>query len=62
MARQIIQSFPTIPEELNIDSECKNIARLREDMAEEILLAAGNVKKLLLYNVQLMIHLKCINV
>ena len=51
MARQIIQSFPAIPEELNIDSQCKNIARLREDMAEEMLLAAGNVKKLLLYNV-----------
>ncbi|CAL8268825.1 unnamed protein product [Boreogadus saida] len=41
MARLIIQSFPAIPEELNIDSECKNIARLREDMAEEMLLAAG---------------------
>ncbi|XP_053301636.1 uncharacterized protein LOC128460454 [Pleuronectes platessa] len=40
MARQIIQSFPAIPEELNIDSQCKNIARLREDMAEEMLLAA----------------------
>ncbi|XP_059905080.1 uncharacterized protein LOC132455264 [Gadus macrocephalus] len=40
MARQTIHSFPAIPEELNIDSQCKNIARLREDMAEEMLLAA----------------------
>lgn len=43
MARQTIESFPAIPEEFHINPDRKNIARLRRQMAEDILHASGNV-------------------
>ncbi|KAG9269385.1 hypothetical protein AMEX_G16420 [Astyanax mexicanus] len=42
MARETIECLPDIPDSFNIDPATKNIARLRCQMAEEILLASGN--------------------
>ncbi|KAG5263088.1 hypothetical protein AALO_G00282420 [Alosa alosa] len=40
MARQTIESFPAIPEEFHIDPDRDNIAQLRRQMADEMILAS----------------------
>ncbi|XP_062865101.1 uncharacterized protein LOC134326938 [Trichomycterus rosablanca] len=42
MAKETIEKFPDIPEQFNIDPKRSNIARLRKEMAQEIIVSSDS--------------------